>query len=266
MTDCKTTSNNTVVCAQQTTLFKLTPYLFNNILIKTLESFHTDFSKLSINGIQKVLETIKNDTMIHTSKDIKICFELHLFKNSVILMINADDVLFPFYVNSKTINLIFDVKTLDNMTEYHLDVQNPFFLNIDNELLKIVKKLDLFLNYDSFLYNSIIENGINPTLSKIEMGLFNLDYNENTLTFSSKLHGFFESDFDLPFFKIHFYRQRISIIIAGQMIALTAEEFLNTDNDDIIAIVTSLLKIKNLPIASMANIKDYLLTQDMKMI
>ena len=70
----------------------------------------------------------------------------------------------------------------------------------------------------------------------------------------------------MPFLKVSIHNQKCSIIVAGQMISLTEQEFLDTDNDELLNIIMRLLKFKKLPISSMSNLKDYLLIQDMKKI
>lgn len=103
-------------------------------------------------------------------------------------------------------------------------------------------------------------------LAYIPNHTFKIEFAEDLLTFESFFKGDCYNFFNLPFFRIHFHKGIIRISIAGQEIILTEQEFLKTPNQQIIDIIIELLKIKNLPIHSISNLKDYLLIQDMSKI
>lgn len=50
------------------------------------------------------------------------------------------------------------------------------------------------------------------------------------------------------------------------MISLTEQEFLDSDNDELLNIIMKLLKFKKLPIESMSHLKDYVLIKTMESI
>lgn len=272
--NCCVISGDSIRFFCQTTLFSFKFSLFDNVL-ENFSKFSPDqlFSNLTMQGIERVLETIISDAMLHTQNDYPVEIELNYVRNEIIwISLKSNFYLFPFYlddnsaVNSKSITLGFDLKKLNLMKSYHLPVKETLSLPIDNDLLIAVKKMDSFLNYNDCLYENILKHGISYQPLKFEMDLFNIEYNESMLSFQSKFYGNFESDFNLPFFKIHYFKQQINIIIAGQMIALTLNEFVRTPNHEIMDIIVNLLKIKNLPIESMSHLQDYLLIQKMETI
>lgn len=249
-----------------TTLFKLDKLPLKKLLKDfRLASDKVEFSEESIKAIQKILLVIQSDTIMYQEIDVKITVGLELTKKGdMIIKVWSKQVIFPFDSNEKTIYISIPLDKLNVMTTYSLPEASPLSSSLNNELFRTLKKIDSFLDYNNELYQLVIDNGVYPRLTRPSMSLFELEYNENTFTIQSKLKGFFESDYDLSFFKLNVYNRRVSILLAGQFICLTEREFLDTPNKDIMDIVTSLMKIKNVPIASMSNLKDYLLTQDMK--
>lgn len=251
---------------KDTTLFKL-----NKLpLKKLLKDFRAvngklNFSEATIEAIKKILLVIQSDAIIYQENDVKITVGLELTKeDAVIIKVWSNHVIFPFNRNEKTLYISIPLHKLNALSTYSFPEASPLSSSLDNELFRTLKKIDSFLDYNNELYQLVIDNGVYPCLIKSTMALFKLEYNENTITLQSKLTGFFESDYDLPFFKLTVYKRLVSILLAGQFICLTEREFLDIPNKDIMDIMTSLMKIKNVPIASMSNLKDYLLTQDMK--
>lgn len=253
-----------------TSLFNLDGDCFKEVLTEFRKINQiTAFTEQTIFVLSEVLMVVKSDMMILHKKDFDILLSLTLGdRNSLALQLRYVDNLLPFRNRNKSFLWKNELSVINQMTKYVSDtvVDDDFFCKINTSFLTVLKKIDSFLELDNTLYDDIIRTGIYPQLAYIPNHTFKIEFAEELLTFES----FFKVDaydfFNLPFFKIHFDNGNISIRIAGQEIILTEHEFLNTPNQQIIDILISLLKIKNLPINSISNLKDYLLIQDMSKI
>jgi hypothetical protein len=253
-----------------TTLFNLDGDCFKELLteFRKVDKI-TAFTEQTIFVLSEVLMVFKSDMMILHKKDFDIILSVTLGdSNSLTLHLRYVDNLLPFRNRNKSFFWKNELSVINQMTKYVLDtvVDDNCFCKIKTGFLPVLNKIDSFLELDNTLYNDIIKTGIYPQLAYIPNNTFKIEFAEELLTFESFFKGHSYNVFNLPFFKIHFKKGIISIRIVEQEIVLTEHEFLNTPNQQIIDIIMSLLKIKNLPIQSISNLKDYLLIQDMSKI
>jgi hypothetical protein len=95
--------------------------------------------------------------------------------------------------------------------------------------------------------------------------LFNVDMAEDMFSVKSKIIKTMTRDsLATPFLDIDYYENYVRIQIAGQSINLTLPEFMNTQNEKLLDILMTFLKIKNLPITCMSTLRDYLLVEHMQ--
>lgn len=253
-----------------TTFFNLDGDCFKEVLTEFRKiDLITAFTEQTIFVLSKVLMTFKSDIMILHKKDFDIVLSLTLGdSNTLALHLRYVDNLLPFRNRNKSFLWKSELSLINKMTDYILDTveDNDSFCKIKTDFLPVVKKIDSFLELDNTLYDDIIRTGIYPQLAYIPDPTFKIEFAEELLTFESFFKGHSYDFLNLPFFRIHFDKGRVSVRIAAQEIVLTKHEFLNTPNQQIINIIIELLKIKNLPIHSISNLKDYLLIQDMSKI
>lgn len=260
--------NHTVNYTVKSTLFNLDNIVFTDIL-KNMKKLNplSQWSDSTVDAIHTILKTLKSDSNIYHSQDFEI--DLYLYccvDDSILLLVSSNNILFPFNGSVTNFHLQMKINELNSITSYCFPESSLLFSKINNEFFKTIKKVDSFLDYNNELHTLIMTTGLSPTITKIDIDLFELEYDEHSINFNSTFKGFFESEFEMPFLKVSIHNQKCSIIVAGQMISLTEQEFLDTDNDELLNIIMRLLKFKKLPISSMSNLKDYLLIQDMKKI
>ena len=107
---------------------------------------------------------------------------------------------------------------------------------------------------------------MSPISDTIDLSVFTFEFNERTIMVRSKLVNFYgevDDERTYYFLDIRIYEEHVIIVLAGQTLSLTINEFLETSNQDILDIIFSLLKIKKLPISSVSELKDFLLIQEM---
>jgi hypothetical protein len=259
--------NNTVTYDIKSTLFNLDNIVFTNILenIKRTNP-ESPFSDRTIESIQVILKTLKSDSLVHHSKDFDVSLSLYYSRETFLIFIDAENILFPFDGNSTNFHLKITINELNEITSYCFPEKSAVFSKIDNGFFRTIKKIDSFLDYNNELNTLIMSTGISPSRTKLRIDLFELEYDENSLNFFSTLKGFFESKFEMPFLNVHVHDSQCSITVAGQMISLTEQEFLDTDNAELIDIIMRLLKFKKMPIEAMSHLKDYILIKTMETI
>jgi hypothetical protein len=253
-----------------TTLFNLDGDCFKKLLTEFRKVDQiTAFTEQTIFVLSEVLMIVKSDMMILHKKDFDIILSVTLGdSNSLALQLRYVDNLLPFRNKNKSFLWKNELSVINQMTKYVADtvVEDDCFCKTKTGFLTVLKKIDSFLELDNTLYDDIVRTGIYPQLAYIPNHTFKIEFAEDLLTFESFFKGDCYNFFNLPFFRIHFHKGIIRISIAGQEIILTEQEFLKTPNQQIIDIIIELLKIKNLPIHSISNLKDYLLIQDMSKI
>lgn len=249
------------------TLFQLDKFLFNDLLQQFRKvNDKKDFSEVTIDALHQVLKTISDDALVNHKEDFNIILELrlspaydvtlHLIANKTIIHGQGDNNFFM------KINL----SQLNTMKSYVLTERNLEYCLVQYDIFKILKKIDSFMEYKSQLYDSIINNGLYPSLSFLTMDCFKFKFNQDIFSIQSLFEANLDGTIKLPFFKIESYKKLLTFRLAGQVITLTETEFLATANQDIWDIFKKLLAMKNIPINSIENVKDYLLIQDMKII
>lgn len=262
-----TADSNTVTYDIKSTLFNLDKIVFTNILenIKRTNP-ESAFSDRTVESIQAILKTLKSDSSVYHSKDFDVSLSLYYSRETFLMFIDAENILFPFDGNSTNFHLKITINELNKITSYCFPEKSAVFSKINNGFFKTIKKIDSFLDYNNKLNTLIMSTGISPSRTKLSIDIFELEYDENSINFFSTLKGFFESKFEMPFLNIHVHDNQCSITIAGQMISLTEQEFLDSDNDELLDIIMKLLKFKKLPIESMSHLKDYVLIKTMESI
>lgn len=259
--------NNTVTYDIKSTLFNLDNIVFTNILenIKRTNPEST-FSDRTVESIQAILKTLKSDSSVYHSKDFDVSLSLYYTRETFLMFVGSEASLFPFNREITAFYLKITVDELNDINDYCFPEKSPFFSKIDNSFFRTIKKIDSFLDYNNELNTLIMSTGISPSRTKLSIDLFELEYDENSINFFSTFKGFFESKFEMPFLNVHVHDSQCRITVAGQMISLTEQEFLDTDNAELIDIIMRLLKFKKMPIESMSHLKDYILIKAMETI
>lgn len=262
-----TADSNTVIYDIKSTLFNLDNIVFKNILenIK-ITNPESAFSDRTVESIQAILKTLKSDSSVYYSKDFDVSLSLYYTRETFLMFVGSEEILFPFNGESTAFYLKITVDELNAITSYCFPEKSAFFSKIDNGFFRTIKKVDSFLDYNNELHSLIVSTGMSPSRTRLDIDSFEIEYDENSINFSSRLKGFFESQFEMPFLKVHVHDKQCSIIVAGQMISLTEQEFLDSDNDELLDIIMKLLKFKKLPIESMSHLKDYVLIKTMESI
>lgn len=259
--------NNTVAYDIKSTLFNLDNIVFTNIL-ENIKRVNPDslFSSRTVESIQIILKTLKSDSSIHHSKNFDVSLSLYYTREMILMFVGSEEILFPFNGESTAFHLKITVDELNDIKDYCFPEKSPVFSKIDNSFFRTIKKVDSFLDYNNELNTLIMSTGISPSQTKLSIDLFELEYDENSINFFSTFKGFFESKFEMPFLNVHVHDSQCRITVAGQMISLTEQEFLDTDNGDLLDIIMRLLKFKKMPIESMSHLKDYILIKAMETI
>jgi len=251
-----------------TTLYDLCQPVFDEVL-KEFRKVNTrlDFSEITITALYDILETLKKDINFYQKDDIEIVISLKLTsKNSIILTLWSDHVIFPFRATNKRFYLEINLHDLNNMKSYYLNEDCQLSCLIDNNIFIKLKKIDELLEYNQSVYNLIRNRGMSPISDTIDLSVFTFEFNERTIMVRSKLVNFYgevDDERTYYFLDIRIYEEHVIIVLAGQTLSLTINEFLETSNQDILDIIFSLLKIKKLPISSASELKDFLLIQEM---
>lgn len=259
--------NKTIVYDIKSTLFNLDSIEFTNIL-ENIKKINPDslFSDRTVESIHAILKTLKSDSSIYHSKDFDVSVALYYCRETVLLYVASKEILFPFNGDSAIFHLSITVDELNAIKTYCFPEKDAFFSKIDNCFFRTIKKIDSFLDYNNKLNKLIMTTGISPNTFKLNIDSFELEYNEDSINISSTFKGFFESKFEMPFLQVHVHDNQCSIIVAGQMLSLTEQEFLDTDNFEFLDIIMRLLKFKKLPIETMSHLKDYIVIKTMETI
>jgi hypothetical protein len=136
-------------------------------------------------------------------------------------------------------------------------------------LLKILKKMDILLNCNENIYRTVYEKGIYVETNKIICDYFDVRISTKEIKIESKAKhksGYFESLFSINVDTgacIVLDDIKIKFEIYNQTIKLTYEEFMMADVKDIELAIISLVRLKNVTINDMDNLKAELSLHEM---
>lgn len=274
--------------SEETTLFNL-----HNIDYEALTSKISKSKKnitINLTRLEPFLKLIQSEYRIVNKSDIAVVFELTVSGGSyptVMIKIDYADQ------SSKKVNMLphisNNVRALNfdmNLNDFNRSnlTAETMFLRLCNayagkatdeiichkqshHLLIILKKMDTLLNYNGDIYNTIFKNGIYIDTTTVSFDYFNVNISTKELELKSKAkrkEGYLESLLSVVVTTGNYINDiKIKFDIYGQVIKLSYSEFRTADIKDIERAIISVIKLKNININDMNNLKAELALHEM---
>lgn len=268
--------------AETTTLFNL-----HNIDYKALSNKIRNSKKnitINLTRLEPFLKLIQDEYKIVNKMDIPVFFEFTISGGlHPTVMMKFDHIddhinnvnMLP-HVSNNGRGLSFDMSLLD-FNKYDLTPEGMFLRLChryagkeshdiscslySHHLLKILKKMDVLLNCKENIYKAVYEKGIYVETNKILCDYFDVKISTKEIKIESKARyksGYFESLFSINVETgtcIVLDDIQIKFKIYNQTITLTYEEFMMADVKDIEQAIISLVRLKNVNINDIDNLK-----------
>lgn len=276
--------------SEETSLFNL-----HNIDYDALTSKISKSKKnitINLTRLEPFLKLIQSEYRIVNKSDIAVVFELTVSGGSyptVMIKIDYADQSFKKvnmlpHISSNARSLNFDM-SLHDFNKYDLTAEamflrlcNTYAGKVSNEiicdwysyhLLTVLKKIDTLLNYNGSIYKEICEKGIYVETTTISFDYVNVKISTKEFIIESKAQQkivYLESLFSVVVSVgtgINFDDIKIKFDMYGQTIKLSYHEFMNASVKDIERAIISVIKLKNININDMDNLKAELALHEM---
>lgn len=270
---------------EETTLFNLHAINYDALVNKIRNSKKN--ITINLSRLMPFLKLIQEESMIINKVDFPIRFTFNVTAGrypDVIISFEQDSNLLPHICNKPQ-----NITTIMSLTAfcYHALTPEEMLLSLCNNLSKMkssedvscnkytahlllaLEKIDTLLCCDRNLLESVYKHRIYPEASEIICENFNVKVSNKELNVSSKAKrktGYKTSVFsiDIPITSGRdLLEMRIKFDMYGQELKLTYAEFMSADNKDIEMAIVSILKLKNVNINDIDNLKGELLLHEM---
>lgn len=276
--------------AEITSLFNL-----HNIDYKALTKKIRNSKKsytINLTRIEPFLKIIQSEANIMNKIDIPVHFIFNISADTYptvtikIEHINNGDKhsnILP-HISNKSNNLYFDM-SLNDFNRHDLSAEEMFerlchnYSGVKDEgvscswltahMLQMIKKVDKLLNYDNSIYNLIKKNRIYVEKNNLVHECFDIKISTKEFIIESKAkhtvinpQSVFSINIDL-FSEKKLDDIKITLQMQNQTVKLTYKEFVNSEIVDIENMIVAVLKLKNIHVNDMDNLKEHLLVQDM---
>jgi hypothetical protein len=276
--------------AEITSLFNL-----HNIDYKALTQKIRNSKKsytINLTRLEPFLKIIQSEANIVNKTDIPVNFIFNISADTYptvtikIEHINDGDKhsnILP-HISNRSNNLYFDM-SLNDFNRHDLSAEEMFerlcynYSGVKGEgvscswltahMLQMIKKVDRLLNYDNSIYNLIKKNGIYLEKNNLTHECFDINISKKEFSIESKAkntvviqQSVFSINIDL-FSEKKLNDIKITLQMQNQTVKLTYKEFVNSEIVDIENMIVAVLKLKNVHVNDMDNLKEHLLLQDM---
>lgn len=275
---------------ERTTLFNLDKIDYD-ALKKKIRNSKKNIT-INLSNIEPFFKIIQSEYKIVNKVDTPLFFEFTISAGhypSVLMRIEQvdDDVnninMLP-HISNEACHLSFDM-SLNDFNKYDLTPKDMFDRlchryagkNSDDvlcslyskHLLNIFSKMDTLLNYNDTLYKKVYDNGLYIENSKIFYDCFNISISTKEFRIESNARhksGYYEALFSITVETgtcIVLDDIKIRFEMYHQTIKLTYQEFMMADVKDIERAIISVVKLKNVNINDMDNLKAELALDEM---
>jgi hypothetical protein len=270
---------------ENTTLFNLHNINYD-ALVNKIQSSKKNI-RINLDRLIPFLKIVQDESMIVNKVDFPIQFTFNVsasHEREVTITFSQKTILLPHIINSKADVFLYMTQSAFNdpllvpeimfekmfnnsaknrsSTEIYSDIYTM-------EILKILKKIDKLLICNGELVAAVYKQKIYPDIKEIIGDIFNTVISKRELNVSSKVKmkkGYRNSIFSISLTTTsydNFDNMIISISIYSQELKLTHSEFMEASNTDIENALVAILKLKNINIKDIENLKNELILQEM---